>query len=127
MEQTKGQLRLLQRIKFETKIDILKQWCRDSGINIMEGEAWRSQSTALSYFKSGVGIIDSKHSHGIARDLWIMDYNGNPVFKVKKGDEWDILYKKIADKWVGMGERAGYYFKSIFDPYHFELMENYVK
>lgn len=127
MDQTKGQLRLLQRIKFETKIDLFKQWCRDHGINIMEGEAWRTQAVALSYLKSGVGIADSKHCHGIARDLWIMDSNGNPIFSFKKDDQWDILYKKMADQWIIMGERSGYYFSNRFDPYHFELKEDYVK
>jgi len=85
-------------------------------------EQERKYGAGLSKAKAG----KSRHNVKMAIDLNFWDESGTylPKLPLTKDDHDDKM-EFIAQYWEGLSDknRAGLYFKSIYDPYHFERLD----
>ena len=103
---------------FALNISKLIQFAAGLGYYITFGEAYRTQYQQDEYLRTGKSKAKtSQHQIRLAVDF-------NLFIDGKLADKKDD-YKPLADYWQDLhpNNRAGYYFKSINDPYHFEMIE----
>ena len=113
---------------FLKDVSLLITFIAKSGWKATGGDLWRSneeQNRLYSIKRSRAKAGESQHNNRMAIDLNFWDENGDymPIQAETIGREaHDEKLKFIADYWESLHpkNKAGLYFDSIYDPYHFE-------
>jgi hypothetical protein len=104
---------------FSLNVSKLIQYAAGLGYGLTFGEAHRPDFVQEIYYEKGLSKVKKggQHSKRLAVDFFLF-INGK--YTDRKDD-----YKPLADYWEQLNpkNRAGYYFESIVDPYHFEMLE----
>ena len=114
----------LLRAKFEHTFAIFTFYSRSRGISFITTSFLRTAEEQEKLFKEGKSGCDgktriSKHQKGRARDIVIIDKNGNPIWDyITDYDVLGELWEQLGGKWGGRWFKEG---KTKFnDLYHFE-------
>lgn len=102
---------------FAANVAKLIQFVNESGWYVTFGEAYRTQYQQDEYLRTG----KSKAKYSQHQSRLAVDFN---LFVDGKLSSCKDDYKPLADFWQSLDpdNRAGYYFKSLNDPYHFEMI-----
>ena len=109
---------------FQSMLSRLLNYAAIMGIVVKGMEWYRTPERAAQLAKAGTGIARSKHCLSLAVDMYIVTDSGKDIVWGKRGTPGEEKYRTLAIFWEGMGGKAGFYFKTLYDPYHFELKEN---
>lgn len=120
-----------RQFAFLKDVALLIMYCAQQGFKVTGGELWRSNEEQDRKYRAGLSKAkagESKHQARMAIDLnfWNIDGKYLPYVERDEGrDEHDTQLALIADYWESLNpkNRAGLYFKSLRDPYHFERMD----
>ena len=112
------------RSNFEYKFALLIFYARTFGISFITTSFLRTAEEQNKRFKKGKSLCDgykkiSKHQLGRARDIVIIDSEGNPIWEhTPEYDRLGQLWEQIGGVWGGRWYKEG---KTPFDDiYHFE-------
>ena len=112
------------RSNFEYKFALLTFYARTFGISFITTSFLRTAEEQNKRFKKGKSLCDgykkiSKHQLGRARDIVIIDSEGNPIWEhIPEYDRLGKLWEQIGGVWGGRWYKEG---KTPFDDiYHFE-------
>lgn len=112
-----------KRALFSRLFAELVVWAHEQNKYVAIDQVKRTEAEAKSNAKSGAGIANSNHLHGLAGDL-ILYETEDYIYRSKSED-----YKELGEKWKSMHPlcRWGGDFKTRVDGNHFSLEHNGVK
>jgi len=107
---------------FSKNLGLLLTYLREHFYAWTMGESYRTKEQAELYAKEGKGIVNSQHCKRLAQDIFL--------FKKDEQDNWQMIndkefYRQVGIYWESLNSnnRWGGNFKSLDDPYHFEMQE----
>lgn len=121
------------RAEFDRESGILVLLCAQEGIILVNYYFHRTRQTQIIMFAKGRrgiegekiitycdGIkIKSKHQDWLAKDYGVLSDDGFNI-------EWvSDKYKRAGEIWEKMGHIWGGHFKTLYDPYHFQIRRIY--
>jgi len=117
-----------RQFSFIKDFALLVMFCAQQRWKVTGGDLWRSdaeQERLYDMGRSKAHAGESRHNSRMAIDLnfWNVDGIHMPFIERDLGrDEHDTQLALIADYWESLNpkNKAGLYFKSFRDPYHFE-------
>ena len=117
-----------KQFSFLKDVALLIMYCAQQRWKVTAGRMYSSNEEQDRLYKEGLSNAkagESRHNCRMAIDLnfWNVEGVYMPFVENEEGkDEHDSQLAKIADYWESLNpkNRAGLYFKSIRDPYHFE-------
>ena len=112
---------LEKQFAFSKNLSYLLEYLRDKRYAWSMGECLRTEEQAKIYAASGKGIINSQHCKKLAVDINLF---------IRKDDKYALSnnkedYREAGEYWKSLNtkNRWGGDFKSLNDPYHFEMQD----